>query len=329
MINKKCFTTEWINTKSIELNYSDKNLIEKVIRAFSLLDMLASSGCPFYFKGGSSLMLMFNEGTHRLSIDIDIMCPPGTDIEKYLSEYANNGFISYQLIERKQAGKQVPKEHSKFFYKVAFNEDLNRNSFVLLDVLYENCHYEKIERVAIAHDLIESIGEQVYVNIPSIGDILGDKLTAFAPETTGIPYYKGENLSTLEIIKQLYDIGRLFDKVINLYITRNAFTKIAPIELAYKTVKLFAVQTAEDTFFKKFHARTKQISDHSTIEDRHKYADHMIDRCPYCTEIQEDEDAEHDHEEHGERVQSEHVISFIKFRLHIAPSPFFVSVILL
>ncbi|MBQ1176272.1 MAG: nucleotidyl transferase AbiEii/AbiGii toxin family protein [Paludibacteraceae bacterium] len=122
MINKKCFTTEWINTKSIELNYSDKNLIEKVIRAFSLLDMLASSGCPFYFKGGSSLMLMFNEGTHRLSIDIDIMCPPGTDIEKYLSEYANNGFISYQLIERKQAGKQVPKEHSKFFYKVALIE---------------------------------------------------------------------------------------------------------------------------------------------------------------------------------------------------------------
>ena len=234
MINKKCFTTEWINTKSIELNYSDKNLIEKVIRAFSLLDMLASSGCPFYFKGGSSLMLMFNEGTHRLSIDIDIMCPPGTDIEKYLSEYANNGFINYQLIERKQAGKQVPKEHSKFFYKVAFNEDLNRNSFILLDVLYENCHYEKIERVAIAHDLIESIGEQVYVNIPSIGDILGDKLTAFAPETTGIPYYKGENLSTLEIIKQLYDIGRLFDRVTNLDITRNAFTKIAPIELAYR-----------------------------------------------------------------------------------------------
>ena len=58
MIHKKCFTTEWIDQKSIELNYSDKNLIEKVIRAFSLLDMLASSGCPFHFKGGSSLMLL-------------------------------------------------------------------------------------------------------------------------------------------------------------------------------------------------------------------------------------------------------------------------------
>ena len=35
MINKECFTTEWIAQKSIELKYNDKNLIEKVIRAFS------------------------------------------------------------------------------------------------------------------------------------------------------------------------------------------------------------------------------------------------------------------------------------------------------
>ena len=94
MIDKKCFTTEWIAQKSIELSYSDKNLIEKVIRAFALLDMLASSGCPFHFKGGSSLMLLLNDSTHRLSIDIDIMCPPGTNIEDYLAEYANNGLCS-------------------------------------------------------------------------------------------------------------------------------------------------------------------------------------------------------------------------------------------
>ena len=37
MIDNKCFTTEWIETKAKELNYSDTNLIEKVIRALSLL----------------------------------------------------------------------------------------------------------------------------------------------------------------------------------------------------------------------------------------------------------------------------------------------------
>jgi len=50
MISKDCFTAAWIDEKSKELQYNDKNIIEKVIRAFSLLDMLAQSGCPFHFK---------------------------------------------------------------------------------------------------------------------------------------------------------------------------------------------------------------------------------------------------------------------------------------
>ena len=120
MINKECFTSEWIAQKSIELKYNDKNLIEKVIRAFSLLEMLAASGCPFHFKGGTSLMLILGDGSHRLSIDVDIMCPPGTNIEDYLKDYAQSGFLEYQLVERRQAGKDVPKSHSKFFYQVAF-----------------------------------------------------------------------------------------------------------------------------------------------------------------------------------------------------------------
>ena len=58
MIDPKCLTTEWIEEKAKTFKYPDKNLIEKVIRALSLLDMLARSGCPFLFKGGSCLMLL-------------------------------------------------------------------------------------------------------------------------------------------------------------------------------------------------------------------------------------------------------------------------------
>lgn len=234
MIDNKCFTTEWIETKAKKLNYTDTNLIEKVIRALSLLDMLSRSGCPFHFKGGSCLMLLLHDTPHRLSIDIDIMCPPGTDIEQYLASYADCGFIDYKLVERKQAGTDVPKSHSKFFYQVAFKADMDRTSYILLDVLYEDCHYQQVERVPIQSELIEVIGECPLVNVPSIGDILGDKLTAFAPETTGIPYYKNDKLATLEIVKQLYDVGRLFDRVDNLTITEAAFSKIAPVELGYR-----------------------------------------------------------------------------------------------
>lgn len=237
MISKECFTTEWIAQKSIELQYNDKNLIEKVIRALSLLELLSASGCPFYFKGGTSLMLILGGGSHRLSIDIDIMCPPGTNIEVYLKDYAKSGFLEYKLVERRQAGKDVPKSHSKFFYQVAFKGQSDMTSCILLDVLYEDCHYHKTNTIDIMCPFVKLEGEPLKVAVPSVEDILGDKLTAFAPETTGIPYYKKERLTTLEIIKQLYDVGRLFDRMQDLDTVSQSFKSIANVELGYRNLE--------------------------------------------------------------------------------------------
>lgn len=83
-------------------NYPDKNLIEKVIRAFSLVELLVESGCPFVWKGGTSLMLILGQQLHRLSIDVDIICPPGTDITKYLEKYEDYGFVSKEEEYREQ-----------------------------------------------------------------------------------------------------------------------------------------------------------------------------------------------------------------------------------
>ncbi len=116
MIDPRCFTKEWILRKADELNYPDTNLLEKTIHAFSLLDMLARSGCSFKFKGGSCIMLLLKDVPHRLSIDIDIICPVGTNIEDYLAEYEAHGFIDYRLVERRQRGTEIPKSHSKFYY---------------------------------------------------------------------------------------------------------------------------------------------------------------------------------------------------------------------
>ena len=98
MIKKECFTTEWIEQVSSELHYNDKNLIEKVIRALSLLEMLVKAGCPLVFKGGTALMLILGKSAHRLSIDIDVICPPGTNIEDYLKSFADFGFINLELV---------------------------------------------------------------------------------------------------------------------------------------------------------------------------------------------------------------------------------------
>ena len=54
MISKECFTAQWIEQVSTSLKYNDKILIEKVIRALSLLEMLVEAGCPMVFNVSST-----------------------------------------------------------------------------------------------------------------------------------------------------------------------------------------------------------------------------------------------------------------------------------
>ena len=237
MIKKECFTTEWIGQVSSALHYNDKNLIEKVIRALSLLEMLVGAGCPLVFKGGTALMLILGKSAHRLSIDIDVICPPGTNIEDYLKAFADFGFTDLELVERKQRNDaNIPKSHSKFFYQIAYRNDADAQSYILLDVLYEDVHYLQTRQIAIDSPFIRLEGEPLMVTVPSAEDILGNKLTAFAPNTTGIPYYKNGKSCSMEIAKQLYDVGRLFENVLDLQITSQAFRKIAAVELSYRSL---------------------------------------------------------------------------------------------
>ena len=74
--------------------------------------------------------------------------------------------------------------------------------------------------------------EPLKVTVPSADDILGDKLTAFAPNTSGIPYIKGDRDCSLEIIKQLYDVGRLFKHSGNFQHTKDTFTQIGENRIA-------------------------------------------------------------------------------------------------
>ena len=232
MINPTSRSLEWIKEASYNLGVHDIALVEKTIRAFSLLEALARSNCPFLFKGGSSLMLHLST-SKRLSIDIDIICPPGTLIEDYLDIYAEEyGFNKVELVER-ISRKDVPKQHAKFYYEVSYPSSGGQDK-ILLDVLFEETHYSKIVSLPIQSPLLITNEPPVMVNLPSHEDLLGDKLTAFAPYTTGIPFFKGERNCSMEIIKQLFDVASLFDITENLNITRTTFSKIAALELQYR-----------------------------------------------------------------------------------------------
>ena len=129
------------------------------------------------------------------------------------------------------------KSHSKFFYQVAFLDGGSRNESILLDVLNEDCHYHEVNTMPIESPFLKMEWEPSMVRVPSVGDILGDKLTAYALNTTGIPYCKKERDCSMEIIKQLYDIARLFEKTESLDTTAKAFSRIAEVELSYRSLE--------------------------------------------------------------------------------------------
>lgn len=191
-------------------------------------------------------MLLTNTA-RRLSIDIDIICPPGTTIENYINQFSEEyGFGRVELVNRLRR-MDIPKQHAKFYYEVSYQGNGGEDK-ILLDVLYEEVHYSKIESLPIQSPLLVIDEPTMYVKVPSPEDLLGDKLTAFAPHTTGIPFYKGEKKCTMEIIKQMFDLASLFDIVDDLLITRETFRKFAMTELQYRHSQVGVKDVLEDIY---------------------------------------------------------------------------------
>lgn len=235
MINQKEISREWLIQISKDKRNVDKILVEKVIRALLLLEGLVKQKLLFVFKGGTALMLHFNS-TKRLSIDIDIIvAEEADDLASKLDVIAKEqGFLRKELQHRTTQSK-IKKEHYKFFY-TPLHKTRSDEEYILLDILFEKINYSKIISLPIQSTFVPVVGNPLDVDVPCLEDILGDKLTAYAPNTTGIPYFKKEDSMSMEIIKQLYDIGNLVDTVrdAKIKIIRETFHRFAKTEIAYR-----------------------------------------------------------------------------------------------
>lgn len=250
MINESTFSKEWINGRSEHFKRGKKKaspeLVEKVTKALHLLEGLSKSNLNFIFKGGTSLILLM-EAVHRFSIDIDIIIED-KDSMSSLGEYFNYVIESSNIFYRyeenvRYSNKGIPKAHYKFFYKSALDD---QEKYILLDILFEQNHYLQTVDKNIECEFIETNEPNVMVKMPSVNCILGDKLTAFAPNTTGIPYGVGKEL---EIIKQLFDIGNLFDSMDDINIVKDTFIVMAQQELEYRGLEEYTVEDVLNDIF--------------------------------------------------------------------------------
>ena len=232
MINHESFTLEWINALKKEHPQTniDPQLMEKMIYALALAEELGKNGLSFIFKGGTSLVLLL-DAPQRFSIDIDIVTQASrAELETVLDKVCKNGrFKEYQLDTKRSYIEGVPKAHYKFLFEPKFNNP--NDNRILLDVIFSENPYPQVKEIIIVNSWLSTSLPATFVTVPSIESIIGDKLTAYAPHTTGIQYGKDKHT---EIIKQMFDLGQLFDKIEQFEIVAFSFEQNAYKEISYR-----------------------------------------------------------------------------------------------
>lgn len=246
MIAEICFTAEWLEKKRRELRGVDPALLERALHAFALLGHLAESELKFVFKGGTSLLLHVPV-IRRLSIDIDILCSaPAAELDRILAEVAKVApFISYG--EDARGSRGLPeRRHFKFFYTPLVTG--NPASYVLLDVVEEVDIPHEVVSKPITPQLLE-IRREILVTVPTIESLLADKLCAFAPRTTGVPFApaNGAPPDTMQIMKQLFDVGELFSLARDLEAVRRVYERVFAQENIYRGGQFTREDALNDT----------------------------------------------------------------------------------
>ena len=253
MIKKETFTKD--NIDRIVAKYKvDYELAARAVFALGLVEALCKVGTKFIFKGGSSLMLLFDT-PKRLSTDVDILVSPEYDIESYL--FKASSIFPFKGIEEsvRKTNKKISKKHYRITYS---STNSNKEFAVLVDVLFADNNYKELVHLPIHNDLLLCDAEDYYVDMPSAESLLGDKLTAFAPHTIGINFFNDNysNDKRLEIIKQFYDVSCLFDASKNFNNVIETYKKVAMDEIGYRELD----KSIEDCLYDSFIAALSILS---------------------------------------------------------------------
>lgn len=244
MILAETFTRDWLVTVAKQFpKVVDLKLLEKVVWALKLLEELQRRDLSFVFKGGTSLILHYDQ-PRRFSIDVDIIMPDrGVDLNEHFDAIVAKGaFVKWEDDSDRASHIGVPVAHYKFYYTSAVDPKHPLEP-VLLDILFARMNYPRVVEKAIQHPWIRTAEPFTMVQLPDTDSLLGDKLTAFAPNTTGILYTKQR---PAEIIKQLFDVGQLFDVATDLRVVLQSFNHTAVEEINYRQLPITPTEVLAD-----------------------------------------------------------------------------------
>jgi hypothetical protein len=234
MIADECFSEEWHQGLRKRYPLASPQILEKTIYAIEFLSLLTRSGHPFVFKGGTALILQLPQ-VKRLSIDVDIVGDIPPDVLSGIIEGSR-----FTGMEEDVRRGTVPALHAKFFYRSLYPPHTN---YVMLDMLRDDHVFAALRSLPLRRDELFRVDNPSKVVVPSLDELLGDKLTAFAPQTTGVLY---GTQKSLEIIKQLFDIGELLVAASSTRIIQATFERVCAQQNRYRKTTYTPEQVLED-----------------------------------------------------------------------------------
>lgn len=240
-LNRDCFDKAWIERES-RRHRTGNTFFEKSLYAFELLGRLKQEGLEFVFKGGTSLLLRL-PNPRRLSIDVDIVCrEPSDRLVRVLRNCATDSFIGFDEDKRPHQRKLPRRRHWNLHFK-SINPGSCPEPYIILDVLEEDCLYPDVEDIEIQTKFFAA-DHSIRVRVPTVDNLLADKLTTFAPETIGQDY---DAEHPEKMIKHLFDIGELFNVATSLHTLHDVYALIAAAEIGYREAECSRDECLDNT----------------------------------------------------------------------------------
>ncbi len=242
-IQRQCLEKQYIIALSKEMAPVDPEQLERCMMAFELLGRLADAKIPFVFKGGTAVLLRVAD-IKRLSVDVDIASTwDRKRFEGKLDDVARRPpFLWWE--ERERRSPRLPrKRHYYCYYRSVVSGEENH---VIVDVLEEDGEalYPVIEPVPLQMPFFQS-DHPISIPTPTAEGLLGDKLTVFAPTTVGLPY---DADSPIDLIKQLFDIGHLFDVAQDFPSIAESYHRVFAAENRYRGNAFTEARALDDLY---------------------------------------------------------------------------------
>lgn len=176
--------------------------LEKAIFCLEYLGQLQGEGLDFIFKGGSAVQILLGNSWTRLSVDVDICTNTSQEefesVLRRVHEKFNKEAFLYRPRER-VISSDVP----FYLYRIETPAITDRGRIILLDAIGIR------PKMPTQQTLLKAFffDSSVEVTTPTLGALLGDKLSTIGPNTIGRSLRDSRN--GLEYAKHFCDIDRL------------------------------------------------------------------------------------------------------------------------